>query len=189
MPTLWYCPILCCREVSLQGRLERIHICLLLINTKESIHDLGGLISVLAVLRKFSSKLRDDHEMRLLTLKWIYSDITSDSRIRVNASSSSLFFQRHSFSWIHIIPFVLTQDCYESKCFSITGPPAVAQLTPTQHFSSRAALNELNLLFVIQLDGKKFSASVNASIVPWKHFCHVLSWKDQSWNNCIIVSQ
>lgn len=42
----------------------------------------------------------------------------------------------------------------------------MAQLTPTQHFSSRAALNELNLLFVIQLDGKKFSASVNASIVP-----------------------
>lgn len=33
-------------------------------------------------------------------------------------------------------------------------------------FSSRAALNELNLLFVIQLDGKKFSASVNAPIVP-----------------------
>ena len=96
MPTLWHCPILCCREVSLQGRLERIHICLLLINTKESIHDLGGLISVLAVLRKFSSKLRDDHEMRLLTLKWIYSVITSDSRIRVNASSSFLFFQRHS---------------------------------------------------------------------------------------------
>lgn len=51
---------------------------------------------------------------------------------------------------------VLTQDCYESKFFSITGPPALAQLTPTQHFSSRAALNELNLLFVIQLDGKKF---------------------------------
>ena len=53
MPTLWHCPILCCREVSLQGRLERIHICLLLINTKESIHDLGGLFSVLAVPESF----------------------------------------------------------------------------------------------------------------------------------------
>ena len=150
MPTLWHCPILCCREVSLQGRLERIHICLLLINTKESIHDLGGLFSVLAVLRKFSSKLRDDHEMRLLTLKWIYSVITSDSRIRVNASSSFLSFQRHSFSWIHIILWFLPRIVMNQSFFSITGPPALAQLTPTQHFSSRAALNELNLLFVIQ---------------------------------------
>lgn len=123
VPTLWHCPILCCREVSLQGRLERIHICLLLINTKESIHDLGGLFSVLAVLRKFSSKLRDDHEMRLLTLKWIYSVITSDSRIRVNASSSFLSFQRHSFSWIHIILWFLPRIVMNQSFFQLPDHP------------------------------------------------------------------
>ena len=155
MPTLWHCPILCCREVSLQGRLERIHICLLLINTKESIHDLGGLISVLAVLRKFSSKLRDDHEMRLLTLKWIYSVITSDSRIRVNASSSFLFFQRHSFSWIHIILWFLPRIVMNQGFFNYRTTRS-GTIDTHATFSSRAALNELNLLFVIQLDGKKF---------------------------------